>query len=63
MNPKEALVFFLPIVVVLGALLVSFWAMMKDTRKHKKERYEHGKERGRSDSTRHRLRESLQNSR
>ena len=45
MNPKEALVFFLPMIVVFGAFAIGFFVFIVSGRgKENKERYEHGKQ-------------------
>lgn len=46
MNPKEALVFFLPLLVVVATIIVGVLALTKDSRKQNKARYEHGKQMG-----------------
>lgn len=46
-NVKEALVFFLPMVIVFGAFIIAFFAFIVPGRsKENKARYEHGKETG-----------------
>lgn len=47
MNPKEAIVFFLPIIIVFGAFAVAWFVFIASGRsKENKERYEHGKQMG-----------------
>lgn len=47
MNPKEALVFFLPMVIVFGAFVIGFFVLIVSGRsKENKARYEHGKQIG-----------------
>lgn len=46
MNPKEALVFFLPLAVVLATIIVGVLTLTKDSRKQNKASYEHGKQMG-----------------
>lgn len=45
-NAQEALIFFLPIVIVLGAFGLAIFGMTKHTRKLNKERYLNGKQIG-----------------
>ena len=60
MNPKEALVFFLPMILVSGAFIIVFLTLIVSGRsKENKASYEHGKQIG----AKYRLRESLQNRR
>lgn len=47
MNPKEALVFFLPMIVVFGAFVIVFLTLIVSGRsKENKARFEHGKQIG-----------------
>lgn len=47
MNPKEAIVFFLPIILVSGAFIIVFLTLIVSGRsKENKARYEHGKQIG-----------------
>lgn len=62
MNPKEALVFFLPMILVSGAFIIGFFVLIVSGRsKENKAHYEHGKTNRCHDGAKYRLREGVQN--